>query len=51
VHLQDYYKEIYPTSLPVTEKIAEEIVTLPIYPDIREEDIAYVCDVIRENIA
>ena len=51
VHLQDYYKEIYPTNLPVTEKIAEEIVTLPMYPDIREEDIAYVCDIIRENVA
>lgn len=51
VHLQDYYKKNYPASLPVTEKIAEEIVTLPMYSDIKEEDIAYVCDVIRENIA
>ena len=51
VHLQDYYKEIYSANLPVTEKIAEEIVTLPMYPDIREEDIAYVCDIIGANIA
>ena len=51
VHLQDYYKKIYPANLPVTEKIAEEIVTLPMYPDIEEENIAYVCDIIRANIA
>ncbi|MBI2013516.1 MAG: DegT/DnrJ/EryC1/StrS family aminotransferase [Candidatus Colwellbacteria bacterium] len=51
VHLQDYYKKKYPAHLPITEKIAEEIVTLPMYPDITKEDISYVCDTIRANLA
>jgi len=53
VHLQEAWKnyggENY--SLPVTEKITKEIVSLPIYPELTNEGIEYVCDTIREYVA
>jgi dTDP-4-amino-4,6-dideoxygalactose transaminase len=39
VHLQPAYKEIAgPGSLPVTEKAAREILSLPIYPELKQEE-------------
>jgi len=35
------------TDLKVTEELAESIVTLPLYPDMRPEDVVYVCQAIR----
>lgn len=49
VHLQEYYSNYKSFELPVTERVAEEIITLPIYPDITSEDIEYVCETIRTN--
>jgi UDP-4-amino-4-deoxy-L-arabinose-oxoglutarate aminotransferase len=34
--------------LPETERAADRILSLPLYPDLTEEDIAYVCDAVRE---
>ncbi len=34
--------------LPVSEKIADEILTLPMYPHLKEEDIEYIADKIIE---
>jgi len=31
------------TRLPVTERIFPELLTLPLHPDLTEEDVAYVC--------
>ncbi len=39
------YKE---GSLPVSEKIAKEILTLPMYPHLKKEDIDYIGEKIRE---
>ena len=33
---------------PVAEKLASSIVSLPMYPGLKEEQVDYVCDVIRE---
>ena len=50
VHLQEawgnYGGEDY--SLPVTEQITREILSLPMYPEMSTEDVDYVCDLIRE---
>uniref|UniRef100_A0A7C4KGZ8 DegT/DnrJ/EryC1/StrS family aminotransferase n=1 Tax=Anaerolinea thermolimosa TaxID=229919 RepID=A0A7C4KGZ8_9CHLR len=42
-HLQPYFKP-FSTSLPVTEKIGEEILTLPLFYDITDEQVANVID-------
>jgi dTDP-4-amino-4,6-dideoxygalactose transaminase len=35
-------------SLPVTEKITGEILSLPMYPELKPEEINYICDSVRE---
>lgn len=50
LHLQAAYKK-YGYKLgefPVTEKIAESIISLPMYPELTEEQIHYVTDSIKE---
>lgn len=50
LHLQKaYYGSGYKKgSFPVAEKCSEEILSLPMYPEISEEQVNYVCDSIRE---
>jgi perosamine synthetase len=44
VHITHFYKDVlgYSCPLPVTDKISDEIISLPIYPGISREDIDYV---------
>lgn len=53
VHLQKAYEELgYKTGdLPVTEKIAGEILSLPMHPALTEEDITFVAGKIRDFFA
>jgi len=37
-------------SFPVAEKVAGEIIALPIYPELRKEEIEYVCESINDFI-
>jgi dTDP-4-amino-4,6-dideoxygalactose transaminase len=50
VHLQEawarYGGEKY--SLPVTEKITGEILSLPIYPELTEEEANYICECVKD---
>jgi dTDP-4-amino-4,6-dideoxygalactose transaminase len=50
VHLQEAYRDlnIPPGALPEAEKVAREIVSLPLYPEIRDEEIELVATTIRE---
>jgi len=50
VHLSHYYKNVlgYSDKLPNTEKIAESALSLPIYPDLTEEEIRYIAESIKE---
>ena len=50
VHLTHYYhNELgYRVSLPVTERVADDIVSLPIYPGMPDEDVRKVVQVISE---
>jgi len=34
--------------LPVTEKISEEVLSLPMYPELTDDQVDYVCETIRE---
>jgi len=52
VHLQDAYINAGigngSGSLPVTEKAAEEIVSLPIYPELTDEEVKYIIKTVIE---
>ena len=50
IHLQkacrDYCGE--PASLPVTEQVTSEILSLPMYPELTAGEVEYVCDCVNE---
>jgi dTDP-4-amino-4,6-dideoxygalactose transaminase len=46
VHRFSAYRHQFPASLPRTEDIAEREVTLPLFPEIRSEQIAYIGEAI-----
>jgi dTDP-4-amino-4,6-dideoxygalactose transaminase len=50
VHLQEAYADlgVGPGALPVTERCAEEVLTLPVAPELSEDQIRDVCGLIRE---
>jgi dTDP-4-amino-4,6-dideoxygalactose transaminase len=47
IHLQPAYRELASASLPVIEAVANEILSLPLYPELRNEDVERVCKIIR----
>ncbi|MCX6917264.1 MAG: DegT/DnrJ/EryC1/StrS family aminotransferase [Verrucomicrobia bacterium] len=54
LHMHPYYRETYgyaPQDLPMACSLYPEIITLPLYPDMSEGELAYVCDSIKEIIA
>ncbi len=50
VHLQEAYRDVGlgEGSLPVTEQVASEVLTLPVAPEVTEEQIRTVCDLVYE---
>lgn len=52
IHLQECYKELgyKKGDFPISEKCCEEIMSLPMYPELREEEIKYVVEVISEIV-
>ena len=50
IHLQPAYKDLgYKRGdFPVTEDLAEKTISLPIFPEIKDSEIEYVCKTIRE---
>jgi dTDP-4-amino-4,6-dideoxygalactose transaminase len=49
IHLQYVYKTLgyEKGSFPNAERVSDEIVSLPLYPSLAEEEVKYVCDCIR----
>ena len=49
LHLQDAYKylEYQEGDLPVTENVSREIISLPMFPELKEEEIKYITDEIK----
>lgn len=49
VHFTSFYKDVlkYDCKLPATEKVSEEVFTLPMYPALTREEIDYMIDTIR----
>ena len=51
VHLSHIFREKYghgPGELPVTERVSDQVLTLPIYPTMTEEEIGYLTESVRE---
>ncbi len=50
IHLQKAYAFLghQPGDFPVAEKVAEELISLPIYPELSEEQIVYVAESLKE---
>ncbi len=46
VHLTNFYKDKlkYSCRLPVTERLSREVLTLPLYPGLTEDEIQYIAD-------
>ncbi len=49
LHLQKCFKHLgyKKGDFPVTEKLAEECLSLPMFPDITDDQMEYVCDKIK----
>lgn len=52
LHLQDAYKYLgyKEGDFPVAEKAAQRIISLPMFPELAEGQIRYVCDKIKKNM-
>ena len=46
-HLLSYYG-CGKVSLPVAEKLYEELLTLPLHPDLNSEDVEFICEKLKE---
>ena len=52
-HLLSYIQKQFGTRrgmLPETEGVAESIISLPLFPDMLDEDVFYVCEAIKEIV-
>jgi perosamine synthetase len=49
IHLTHFYKNVlkYRCKLPVTEKVSQQVLSLPIYPSVTTKEIDYVTEEIR----
>jgi len=43
-----FLSEYGSVDLPVTERLAEQVLSLPLFPELREDEIERVCDALRE---
>ncbi|MBN2111271.1 MAG: DegT/DnrJ/EryC1/StrS family aminotransferase [Methanosarcinaceae archaeon] len=49
IHMQPYYQELgYADKLPVAEELSREVLSLPVHPQLTEEEIGYMIDTIRQ---
>ena len=50
IHLSNFYKKLgyEKNQLPVTQKISKTILSLPIFPGLKKEEISYVCNSVKE---
>jgi len=51
IHLQPAYRELASHLLPMTEAAADQILSLPLYPELRDKDVKRVCQAIQMFVA
>lgn len=50
IHLQPVYAEMHSPpagSFPVAERLADQVISLPIFPAMRDEEVGFVCEAVR----
>ena len=49
VHLQSALTDLgyHPGDLPIAENVAKEVLSLPMYPELDDEQCYFICDAIR----
>ena len=52
IHLTPFYKSLgyREGSLPVTEQLSKEVITLPMFPDLTRKEMDYVAKLWKSNI-
>jgi dTDP-4-amino-4,6-dideoxygalactose transaminase len=50
IHLQPAYADNPPLHLPVTEKFCNELLCLPMYPELSDGEVNEVCEAVRASI-
>ena len=53
LHMHPYYRETYgfrPGDFPVAAGLYPQLVTLPLYPDMSEEDVRWVCGAVKQIV-
>ena len=54
LHMHPYYRQKYgykPEDFPVAAGLYPQLITLPLYPDMKQEEVGYVCDNLKAIIA
>lgn len=51
LHEQDAFKAYKKNTLPVTEKIAKEVFSIPVYPELENEQIHYIIETLNRIIS
>jgi len=54
LHMHPYYRQTYgykPEDLPLAARLYPEIISLPLYPDLKDTELDYVCNTIKQLIA
>lgn len=47
IHLQPVYREMYkfaPGSFPISESLSSSLLSLPIFPSLRDAEVKYICE-------
>jgi len=53
IHLQPFYREMFgytDNDFPITEKISQRTIALPFFNDLKEEEIVYVVENLKQII-
>ncbi|MDP3991294.1 MAG: DegT/DnrJ/EryC1/StrS family aminotransferase [Candidatus Colwellbacteria bacterium] len=49
IYSYDFYKKSFPVDpLPVTEKVCREVISLPIYPELTDEEVNFVIQAVKD---
>jgi perosamine synthetase len=54
IHLQPFYRKMYgfrKGAFPVTESVSERTIALPFYNYLKEEEVRYVCECLKESLS
>jgi perosamine synthetase len=53
LHMHPYYRDTFgfaPQDLPIAASLYPEIITLPLYPDMSQDNVRQVCDAIKDTV-